>query len=590
MTLSQNDYIKGLFTCFFAYFMVKYNPFIKEGLNFMKRLKIFSYFKKNTTWKLKLVSFACTGLVFLTSCGTKLEQRNKVEKSSTSTTLSMDNDIKIPSLTICEVDDNTNMILGTSVKWDEELVSLLEEKIDAINIEYPQEEYYNVQANLEKYKKINDESQSESTIIENNQITFDKLYTIVKENNARYLKENSHLTKYNNTTDAMVQDTVHVLVNYLNRALTKIDTIDYNALDQKLKDLKVFECVSGAYAYYDYEHNIIGVDSNVLKVVKETSNDPEAERKVREHEVNHLIQAHTPKELATTSIRRFGPCYLFNQDEVNSLYWNWFFEGCAEQLVLDLNASSKPIVYANEISILNTIKASTILNSNNNVSTLEELSLQKQLEKIFTYFSCNNELEQEEIVKMFYAINLYLRKDSQSSSKEFYEQEKVKEEMEREYASSLNFENQLKGAVGSTLARQFYKNLTHVVTNQEISVKEIFNIISIEENELSHLLWYTDTSRRDDLESFFKNYTSFQNAFFDTLSSSLGLTTEEIKEAYEVYHGAFNEEEENMPFLSEEKNTFYQNLVKERRTLNSKKSTIQSIYQSYLDQKVYTLF
>ena len=55
------------------------------------------------------------------------------------------------------------------------------------------------------------------------------------------------------------------------------------------------------------------------------------------------------------------------------------------------------------------------------------------------------------------------------------------------------------------------------------------------------------------------------------------------------YHGAFNEEEENMPFLSEEKNTFYQNLVKERRTLNSKKSTIQSIYQSYLDQKVYTL-
>ncbi len=569
--------------------MVKYCPFIKEGLNFMKRLQIFSYLKKNTKWKLKLVSFACTGLVFLTSCGTKLEQRNKVEQSSSSTTSSMDNDIQVPSFTVCEVDDNTNMILGTSVKWDEELASLLEEKIATIDIEYPQETYYNVQSNLEKYKKISDMEQSESTIIENNQITFDKLYAIVKENNMRYLKENSHLTKYNNTTDAMVQDTVKVLVNYLNRALTKIDTINFNALDQKLKNLKVFECSSGAYAYYDYENNIIGVDSNVLKTVKDTSDDPEAERKVREHEVNHLIQAHTPNELATTSIRRFGPCYLFNQEEVNSLYWNWFFEGCAEQLVLDINESSTPIVYANEISMLNTIKASTVLNPDNKVSTLEELSLQNKLEKIFMYFSCSNDLEQEEIVKMFYAINLYLRNDSQSSSKQFYKQEAVKKEIERDYGSSLDFEKQLKGAVGSTLARQFYKNLTRVVTSQEVSVKDIFNIISIEENELSHLLWYTDTSRSDDLENFFKNYTSFQNAFFDTLSSSLGLTTEEIKDAYEVYHGAFNEEEEKMAFLSEEKNTFYQNLVKERRSINSKESTIQSVYQSYLDQKVYTL-
>ena len=557
-------------------------------------MQIMSFFKKvKQNYKLKLTSFSIAGLLLLTSCSgaTKVNHSNVYTSTSTSSSESFMESLEEQPIKHNKSDssEDSNEIYDSmqslSIQLSEEEATLLDNQISTINVTYPFEEYYQIPQNLATYEKVSIPSVSEESIIQNNEISYEKLYKIVKENNRNFLENEPGSNRYKDTTDSSVQKALHSIVTQLNRLLKTNTNLDQAALSEKLNHLVVFESQSGSYAYYSIDNNLIGFDSKMIEAVAKTNQDPNSFDEILAHETNHLVQAPSVSEYSANKQYRFGPCYQFNDATVNSLYWDWFFEGTAERLVLDVNPDIKPVTYLNEMKALNTIKTATLLNSKNNVTDLENLSLQPSLSSVFDYFNCQTEEEKEEVVKMLYAFNLYLRDDVKSSSSNLYKISAVNSALSSKYGSKTEFKNYVKGSIGSTLSIQFYKNLTNAIVNQSVPVREVFNAISIFENEMSDFLWYNDSSRKDALKDFFTTYINVQNAFFETLSSNLNLSLTDVQEAYETYHKSCDEEEVRMSFIDNSKNTFYQEMSIGHKEKSAKKGTVASVYKNFLPEK-----
>ena len=541
--------------------------------------------KYNSKLKLKMASFSLASVLLLSGCGATSTNRTNYSDPSLPPVVSY----SVPTLTKTVVDEETQAFFAQQLHFSPEEIALFQQNLKTIVIDYPFAEYYGSQDALKAYFNLSYHGSTEISFFHNNQLNAQEVYEVVRKNNAQYLADNPYLSKYSGTTDGLVQKVVMVMVEYINALLNSSagTNIDLSSLNQKIQSLKIMESSTGSYAYYNYEDNIIGIDSQMIASVQSTLNDSQAEEKIIEHETNHFIQAHSPEELMTTGVKRLGPCYLFDQLEVNSIYWDWFFEGCAEQIVLDQNQENDSLTYQHEVDMLKTLKAATILSDKVGLTTLEDLSLQRDLDTIFTYFNCETDQEKEEIVNMMYAINLWMRDDSFSSSAAFYQIDVVSNAMFEDYRSKNDFQNYLKGAVGQTISKKFYSNLANSIVDKTVTLGEIFNLISIHENDLNHLVWYSDTSKKDALADFFEGYRAVQDTFLQMIADHLGVSLSEVQKAYYTYHAAMDEETISVSFLDSDKNVFFQQLNQERKQTNSKVSSIGEVYDSYLLQNAY---
>ena len=103
-----------------------------------------------------------------------------------------------------------------------------------------------------------------------------------------------------------------------------------------------------------------------------------------------------------------------------------------------------------------------------------------------------------------YAMNLVISDSYTSSSEDFYTV--YKEANNGNMIDRASYKTDLKESIAMTLTKQFYGNFVNYAASGTYNLEQLMHMMSIYEDELSRLLWYSNSSYRDSYIDFFEFY------------------------------------------------------------------------------------
>ena len=438
--------------------------------------------------------------------------------------------------------------------------------ITSIDTNYPYSELYYITENYSKYNNLN----VYKSDFESNQITADYIYNVVCQNNTKNDKKET--IKISNNELAKICNEIASMINYL---VSNNKQINYELLLEKINNLKINNFTGFSNGSYDSTTGVMWLDVSKLNTNEENF------KKIIDHETVHLIQSNSLSELNYSNIEtRIGCSYRFKDSKVNSLNWTWFSEGSAESIMMSKNQTTKALTYENLIRIIEIVKTATILNPDNNESSFEYLSLNSSLNDLFKYFDCESDKEKIEILNLMFSCELISSLSGSKSVNEFYKNYEL-EHGKMSFSQKQLFEKKLKGSIAQTLSKNFYYNLITNSKGKDVSINEIFELISIFESELNKLTWYSTTGYAKDISDFMINYINIQNNFFGILSQKLNVSQEQIQSYYDAYNSISKSSIRTFSTLSSEKSNYYLNIKENRK--NDKTYSIREVYQKTLN-------
>lgn len=578
----------------------------------IKNLKISEKIKKNSLKKILLIGTLSLGLTACTNEKQYHDDNNDYkysheyetkdnnhyeEKYTEETTTENHNDIKIEQDTeenTTEFNNNienettnnqyeeiiyddalSEVIINSNVNLNPNDIKDFKNKINEIQVDYLYGEYFEVDIAMEEYEnnKINTITSNLGIII-NGELDFDILYKTVKNNNDIYKKENSAVSKYKIPNDSDLRNICTWICESINYEIEN-GTINIDSLEEKISVLKIFEVSDFSYGYYSIEDEVLAFNKNMIDSQERSTLFEE----IVCHETKHLVQTSSKKEVQNTSIvESFGVCYKYKDLKVNSLYPNWLFEGVAENQTLKQLNIDKSLNYSEYIKSLDMLTMSTI--TKNEVGDLEKICMQSDLEELYKYFGATTKEEKKEISTMLYAYNIIKIDSAFSSTNDFHENYKNNVGVKMNFTEKRYYGYNLSSSISQTLSKIFYKNLANSIENKNISMKEIFSLITNYEIKLSEQCRYADPIVAQELNDFYTNYNIMQQELFAIIASKLNVTTEEVIGAYQMFYE--NHElnknisivsNNNQVFLNknEEVNNYYkQGTIYEQSTKNIK--------------------
>lgn len=520
--------------------------------------------------KYKVMPFLLVGTIgaSMSACSSNNSVKKHYSNSSSYSSSVSTNSTEIDSTTEVTTSNLDDALLDLedyeldkiSVNFSEQTNNDFQEFISAINTEYKDSDLFNIDQALEEYNNMNIEDINSNVVINDNKVNEDKFYKLVKENNKKFLEEDKS-NKYNNINDSQLKNIVNVVSEQINDQLSENANINTDILDNTLKKLKIFEFSSFGNAYVDMEDEKLCVSFKAIDSLQK--NNPEVnmlERTIK-HESDHLIQVGYPKD--DEFKYNMGICYSYNSLKVNPLYWQWFAEGSAEKLTLK-SIDSAPFNYKDQVMGLESITLSNITNKDCNVDDIEQVSLQKDLNKLFEYFNADTNKKKEEIIKLMYSYDIIF-----SDNKEF------KETYNFDLSQLDQYKNELKASIGQTLSKEFYSNLSDSLVNQDTKIEDVYLLMRIFETEMCRITDYDNTTKTDINKTFVNNYSIIQNEFFDKLANTTDMNSKEVKQSYCAYSNNFcdnakykNEQNYNIAvdidWLSNDQNDFLGHMSKSR--------------------------
>ena len=442
----------------------------------------------------------------------------------------------------------------------------LNQKIRNYKVDYPYSEYFGIDQALQAYHSLPEYvSEHGTNVIKNGVVDESALYECVLANQEQ-LKENQ--TRLDDTT---LRQICKIITDTINATIMNEGNYDLGDLNYKLSHLIVAEYKEFSYAYYNPAQNTLGINKTSIYNLASSEPFDDVLKQVIAHETEHLLQAGSALESQERNyVMRFGPCVEFGNLKVNSLYWNWFIEGSAESLALKTTNREDTLTYPQEVKGLEIVQLANNLSQN---GSLEKLSLQSNLENVYSYFQCNTDEDKKEILEFMYAMNLVISDSYTSSSEDFYTV--YKEANNGNMIDRASYKTDLKESIAMTLTKQFYGNFVNYASSGTYNLEQLMHMMSIYEDELSRLLWYSNSSYRDSYIDFFEFYTQIQSLVFEQIAQQLGRSQEEIVNLYITYHLA--NEKGDLSFLPSEQQQFYEYIASTRQ--NDHKNAIIDVYQ-----------
>lgn len=535
----------------------------------------FSLFKKS---KIKLMSFLiCSSL--LSSCNVTHDDVIYEVKKDNNTVSSMDEEQtpvskNEPIVNEPVISDIDNEIFSQIFSLSDLDVTTLQQDINSISADYLYDDLFQIDEALKEYDKININSKENSNVvIKDNQVNFNEWYQIVCNNNEEYLNENG--VHYSNISPELLQKIVHIMVDSINAKLNDSDNamIDISLLDDTLSHLKVLSYAGFGVGAFNEDDIILAVDLSAISNYQKLHPDLDVLERIVKHETNHCIQSISGSNLKNQNCDiNYGICYHFPNLEVNSLYYHFLFEGAAERLAIDdYQDNQDSLFYNNDLMSIESIDLSILLNSNLNSTSLERSLFQHDLNVFLGLFHVENEEDKKEILNMLYAYEL-INTESDEFKAVF-----EKNNGYRMNASEMDeYKICLKEGIATTLTKQFYSSLISYLHDSSTSLHDMFELISIFEDEISRITWYI--SRQDYYQDFFSNYKTIQSDLFQIIASKIGYSEEEIFNSYYCYHSNV-EDYHDILNLNTDKNMFLQQMFNSRKS--HRKPSISSIIDSY---------
>lgn len=527
----------------------------------MKAIKNLKIFKSKILTKAKF-TLATLGIMssFMAGCG-KINQPEQSSSAATSVAavpaveatymVEYDNPELLDKVELLEEKDSydTNLSkavldkLNMKVVLSEESNNNIKEYISNIEVDYEYSDLYNIDENLEHYKNVQKGHESTSlNLIKNNKVDSNELYKAVLKNNQDI--PNKAIAMDN----SQIKEAVDIICDQINKKLAVADDVSYSNLDYTLSNLRIFNYKNFGTAYVDLNKPILYLNFDTINNLQEVNNEKNIYEVTLRHETDHLMQVSYAKDSSFET--NLGICYSFKNVDINSINWKWFYEGSAEKLYLE--TGEIPYTYRGEVNAIESLTMATILNENVDENDIEELSLQHNLDKLFDKFKAKTYEEKKEIINMMFSYDLALNNTEEFSKvyKEKYGKKLDVEKKEELRYSSLS-------SIGQTLNKTFYLNLTDCILNNNLSIKEIFSLISLYETKMNSVIRFDESGYEKEKLEFIENYSNIQLNFFDELSKFVNMETLELRSLYCNYHNANRNNDYDYEFLSKGEQAFF---------------------------------
>lgn len=397
--------------------------------------------------------------------------------------------------------------------------------ISNIMVEYKNSELFNVDAALNEYENMHSLKVTDDIkFISNNKVDEEKLFDNIKENNINFL--NTDVTnKYENIKDGQLRNIVSIISSQLESSLKASNKIDISILNNTLKNLKILEYKSFGNAYVDMEKPILGINFSAIESLQKQNPKVNMLERTIKHETNHLIQINYSN--GEDFEYNMGMSYSYSNLKVNSLYWQWFVEGSAEKLTLN-KISDTPFNYSEQVKGIESLTLANVVNFED-VNFVEKLSLQRDLDSLFSTFNITNNNDKKELINMMFAYDIVFTENDEFIN---YYKEKIGE---FNLIALDNYKKELKPSIASTLTKIFYSNLSEKLVSGESELDDVFLLMRVFETELCRITDYDNPSKVDVNANFTKIYSDIQNTFFEYLELENNISKDEIKQIYCLY-------------------------------------------------------
>lgn len=479
-------------------------------------------------------------------------------------------DLNIPLKNVGNV-DLTNIKLNYTNSQYANFVSYL----NRVKVSYGYEKIYNFDATLNEYNKLSFSSTHNYKLKDLNSSS---LYNIVVENNKEFKKTNSS-SIYKELDSGEASKITNLIITTVNDFIKSNKDISIDRIKCVLSDLKIFKQKSSMSNAFVTNDNCLIISPNMMKFANIVNGDGTNED-VLKHEIIHLLQKGCNCDLNKNENlkRNFGISYGFENIEINSLDFTWFYEASAEKNMVNYTGHN-PLVYKNMIGYLESISLANIASDSYKVNDTEKLSFKRSINDLYNYFGVTSESDKREILNLMYSLEVM-----QQAPADFYEllEKETGRKKDSVLIDEVNYT--VKGSVCETLTKIFYRNLSKSIVNKDVSLGDVFYLMSVFENDINNHILYDNSKKYNYNEHFMNMYVQVQDNFFASLSANLNISQNELEDYYNNYtsvikNGDTTSNNYNLRFLGNDKI----NYLKERENSFNKYAgpSIRNVLDEY---------
>lgn len=376
------------------------------------------------------------------------------------------------------------------------------------------------------------------------------LAALVKDNNKAFLE-----TKPFGYT-AVEEDYIEALCGFI---VTVVDMVkqmypelDWERVHCNLGNLKILY-KSGMLSFAQVNDKLVlAISKNNTNIVQ-TMKGEDGFSRVLTHETMHLLQIGCACEAVKNCSRRAGICYYWEDFTLNTTDWTWMVEGSAERMMCRITGG-EAVSYQYKMDYLCSMTMSVLLRDPVQPDTMETMCFYSDPELLFETFGCETEQQREELLNLMITLQVL---QMQPNSFMIAYRERTGVDLGTDEEAFNQFCYALKPAICTTIAKEFYENLTTFLQENPVSLNDLFFLLNLFEGHLNPHLTYTNESKREINRPFMQAYIPLRQALFTALEQdNPGLDLASLYEQYEICGKGSNELNGELAMLSEEKRNF----------------------------------
>lgn len=206
-------------------------------------------------------------------------------------------------------------------------------------------------------------------------------------------------------------------------------------------------------------------------------------------------------DMAGENVENYGVSYSFSELSVNPLKLSWMYEGSAE-----LNAAqfrnTDISTYKSFAAFIKSLDLATLVSDTPNAGTAENICFGHNPEDLYRELGFENE---QNAAAFLYSAEIMLAKPD-----EFFKVYKNESEDKTEFVN-----RNIKPAVYETLSKMFYKNVAQKLCNTEMSINDVFCLISLHETQINKQLQLDSKESQEIYKSYIDEYAKLKEKFFE---------------------------------------------------------------------------
>lgn len=408
---------------------------------------------------------------------------------------------------------STNDPSGT-VKLDKSSSEQFEKTVSEISLDYTFADLYGVSECYDRiFTNASVSKHKYSALDKDGKLTAEHLAEIVKQNNKVFYEQNSTAKAfYKETDEKFLLSVCKLIVDIITEIKNRYPDIDYDRVYCNLANLKVFY-KTGTLDFASVTPEMILQLGDATLNFATIMAGGNAVRDVVIHEIMHMIQLGCFCENIEHCKRHVGITYCWDDVELQGNDWAWFFEGSAE-LNMSMLTGDEPITYTAMINYLQSVNLATFLHPGTPANYAQTISFYDDPNKLFQIFDAKSKEEIIEIANLIEAIQIiqYLPEEFKTAYKNKYGIDLSDEDEESKVRISL------KPAICLTFSKAFYRNLTKALTENEMTVNDVYFLIHLFEAAMDYHTTYSNPDRAEINKPFIEKYITIRAAFFDMLN------------------------------------------------------------------------